>query len=131
MLVGPSRSFEVVVVGVFVRVDSSAVSVRAGLVSTGGKGAVDYSDVLSLFSFTSFVGEGVDFVKAWKAFVRESHNERYVKKPKSTVMYYGASKIPVRFAVHVGPNTAFDYYAAGTCATRWQANNCRSMKSRQ
>lgn len=80
-MVGPGWSFEVVVVNVFVSVDSPAVSVRAGLVSTGGKSAVDYSDILSSFPFTSFVSEGVDCVEAQEAFVRESHNEKYVKKP--------------------------------------------------
>ena len=95
MLVGPSRSFEVVVIDVLVSVDSFAVAIRTRLVSTGGKGAVDNSNILSSFPFTSFVGECVNLVKAGKAFVRESHNEKYVKKPKSTVMYYGASKIPV------------------------------------
>ena len=81
VLVGPSRSFEVVVVGVFVCVNSPCVSIGARLVRTRSEDAFDYSDVLSSFPVTSFVGECVDFIEAREAFVRESHNERYVKKP--------------------------------------------------
>lgn len=81
VLVGPSRSFEMVFAGMLVYVDSPCVSVGAGLMRTRGEDALDYGDVLSSFPFTSFVGERVDLIEAGKAFVCESHNEKYVKKP--------------------------------------------------